>query len=268
MRLKTINHLCFQRFCLMLREINNIMRRFSGKNQKSPGKLQQKAHRLPLGDETDTDNNTDSYHSPSPDPNQTNYSLENTPNRGRAGKENMPREQQNPVRKGPKMRVTARKSTGLSRNPNTSNREVTDMDITQSNRRVRSSTGPNHSDTDEQPSTSRGFQQTKRKQSKPRRFKPGARALKEIRHYQTTVAMLIPKLPFSRLVREMLQTYSRHADIRVTREAFMAMQEASEMYLVNFFEDSVRLAIHAKRVTLMNRDMQLVSHLRRNWSGI
>lgn len=173
------------------------------------------------------------YQSPSTDPNQTNYEFES------------PRT--NPA---PQL-------------PNTSNRSPRDMDLTKGvNKNIRSSVGSNRSLNKKDRK-----KKSRRKQSKPRRFKPGVQALREIREYQKSVNNLIPKLPFSRVVREVLINNTTYGiqDMRISREALMALQEASEMYLVNFFEDSLRLCIHAKRVTLMPRDMQIITLLRNNW---
>lgn len=107
-----------------------------------------------------------------------------------------------------------------------------------------------------------------RKQPRPRRrHRPGVKALMEIRRYQNSVNILIPKLPFSRVVREVMMSNTNYNanQMRITRDALMALQEAAEMYLTNFFEDSLRLTIHAKRVTVMPRDMQLIAYLRNNW---
>ena len=72
--------------------------------------------------------------------------------------------------------------------------------------------------------------------------------------------MLIRKLPFQRLVREIAQDFK--TDLRFQSAAIMAMQEASEAYLVGLFEDSNLCAIHAMRVTIMPRDIQLARHIR------
>jgi len=78
-------------------------------------------------------------------------------------------------------------------------------------------------------------------------------ALREIRKYQRSTELLIRKLPFARLVREITQTYTttQEGDKRWQAEALMALQEACEHYLVHLFEDSNLCAIHAKRVTIM-----------------
>ena len=72
--------------------------------------------------------------------------------------------------------------------------------------------------------------------------------------------MLIRKLPFQRLVREVAQDFKN--DLRFQSSAVMALQEAAEAYLVSLFEDTNLCAIHAKRVTIMPRDMQLARRIR------
>ena len=94
----------------------------------------------------------------------------------------------------------------------------------------------------------------------PHRFRPGIVALREIRRYQKTTELLIKKLPFQRLVREIAQNIK--PDIRFQSTAVMALQEASEAYLVGLFEDSNLCAIHAKRVTIMQKDIQLAKRIR------
>jgi histone H3 len=84
---------------------------------------------------------------------------------------------------------------------------------------------------------------------KPHRYRPGTVALREIRRYQKSTELLIRKLPFQRLVREIAQD-------------FKALQEASEAYLVGLFEDTNLCAIHAKRVTIMPKDIQLARRIR------
>ena len=95
---------------------------------------------------------------------------------------------------------------------------------------------------------------------KPRRYRPGTVALREIRRYQKSTDLLIKKAPFQRLVREVAQDYK--ADLRFQSSAVMAMQEASEAYLVGVFEDTNLCAIHARRVTIMPKDMQLARRIR------
>ena len=97
-------------------------------------------------------------------------------------------------------------------------------------------------------------------QKKPRRYRPGTVALREIRKYQKTTDLLLKKAPFQRLVREVSQDYK--ADLRFQSSAVMALQEASEAYLVGLFEDTNLCAIHARRVTIMPKDMQLARRIR------
>ena len=95
---------------------------------------------------------------------------------------------------------------------------------------------------------------------KPHRFRPGTVALREIRKYQKSTDLLIRKLPFQRLVREIAQDFK--SDLRFQGSAILALQEASESYLVGLFEDTNLSAIHAKRVTIMPKDIQLARRIR------
>jgi histone H3 len=95
---------------------------------------------------------------------------------------------------------------------------------------------------------------------KPHRFRPGTVALREIRRYQKSVELLIRKLPFQRLVREIAQDFK--TDLRFQSSAIAALQEAAEAYLVSLFEDTNLAAIHAKRVTIQPKDIQLARRLR------
>lgn len=95
---------------------------------------------------------------------------------------------------------------------------------------------------------------------KPHRYRPGTVALREIRKYQKNTELLIRKRPFQRLVREVAQNFKR--DLRFQSHAIAALQEASEAYLTALFEDTNLCAIHAKRVTIMPKDMQLARRIR------
>ena len=95
---------------------------------------------------------------------------------------------------------------------------------------------------------------------KPHRYRPGTVALCEIRRYKST-EFLIRKLPFQRLVREIAQDFK--TDLRFQSAAIGALQEASEAYLVGLFEDTNLCAIHAKRVTIMPKDIQLARRIHR-----
>lgn len=97
---------------------------------------------------------------------------------------------------------------------------------------------------------------------KRRRLAPGAKALKEIRKYQKSTELLIRRAPFQRLVREITMGVSVIAqDMRWQVSAVEALQEAAEAYLVNMFEDSNLCAIHAKRFTIMPKDIQLAQRI-------
>lgn len=95
---------------------------------------------------------------------------------------------------------------------------------------------------------------------KPHRYRPGTVALREIRRFQKSTELLIRKLPFQRLVREIAQDFK--TDLRFQSSAVMALQEACEAYLVGLFEDTNLCAIHAKRVTIMPKDIQLARRIR------
>ncbi|XP_036104161.1 histone H3.3A-like [Molossus molossus] len=95
---------------------------------------------------------------------------------------------------------------------------------------------------------------------KPHHYKPGTVALREVRHYQKSTELLIRKLPFQRLVREIAQDFK--TDLCFQSAAIGALQEASEAYLVGLFEDTNLCAIHAKRVTIMPKDIQLACCIR------
>mmetsp|Transcript_28495 Transcript_28495/g.66893 ORF Transcript_28495/g.66893 Transcript_28495/m.66893 type:complete len:133 (+) Transcript_28495:2018-2416(+) len=95
---------------------------------------------------------------------------------------------------------------------------------------------------------------------KPHRYRPGTKALREIRRYQKSTDLLLSKIPFQRLVREILQDMKE--DWRVSKDAMLALQEAAEAHLIELFEDTNLLAIHAKRVTIKDKDMQLARRIR------
>eukprot|EP00892_Ulva_mutabilis_P001310 jgi/Ulvmu1/1117/UM106_0034.1 len=100
-----------------------------------------------------------------------------------------------------------------------------------------------------------------------RRAKPGTVALREIRKYQKSGDLLVPKAPFVRLIKHVLHSMykdKRHDGVpdRFQASAVLALQEAAEAFLVGLFEDANLCAIHAKRVTIMPKDMQLARQLR------
>ncbi|KAI8596749.1 histone-fold-containing protein [Dissophora ornata] len=114
--------------------------------------------------------------------------------------------------------------------------------------------------------------------SKHRRYKPGTVALREIRQYQKSTDLLIRKLPFSRVVREIADNFitsmsytgrpNESAGFRWQGAAILALQEATEAFMVHLFEDANLCAIHAKRVTIMQRDIQLARRIRGIHGGL
>lgn len=92
------------------------------------------------------------------------------------------------------------------------------------------------------------------------RWRPGTAALREIRRYQRGTELLIRKAPFQRLVKEICGTIT--LNFRFQSSALLALQEAAEAYLVGLFEDTNMCAIHAKRVTITPKDMQLARRIR------
>eukprot|EP00744_Colponema_vietnamica_P003356 GILI01005157.1.p1 GENE.GILI01005157.1~~GILI01005157.1.p1 ORF type:complete len:157 (+),score=14.59 GILI01005157.1:45-473(+) len=95
---------------------------------------------------------------------------------------------------------------------------------------------------------------------KAHRWRPGTVALREIRKYQASVTMLIRRAPFQRLVREVVQKTKE--SLRMSRSAVDAIQESTEAYMVSLFADATLCTLHAKRVTLMSRDIKLARRLR------
>ena len=102
--------------------------------------------------------------------------------------------------------------------------------------------------------------QEDRTERRKHRFRPGVVALREIRKYQKSSDLLLRKLPFQRLVREIANDFK--PDLRFQSSAVLALQEAAEAYLVGLFEDTNLCAIHACRVTIMPKDMHLARRIR------
>ena len=100
----------------------------------------------------------------------------------------------------------------------------------------------------------------KGRQIKPHRYRAGTAALRDIRHFQKSTALLIRRLPFQRLVREIAQDFK--TDLWFQSAAILCLQEASEAYLVSLFEDTNLCAIHARRVTIMPKDIKLARQIR------
>ncbi|XP_053329551.1 histone H3-like centromeric protein A [Spea bombifrons] len=120
------------------------------------------------------------------------------------------------------------------------------------------------------PTTSRRGRRAEeeRETAQRRRFRPGTRALMEIRKYQKSTELLIRKAPFQRLVREVCMTYTRGVAFNWQSMAIMALQEAAEAFLVRLLEDSYLCSIHAKRVTLFVQDIQLARRIRGITEGL
>ena len=97
------------------------------------------------------------------------------------------------------------------------------------------------------------------RQVKPHRYRVGTAALMDIRHFQKTSSLLIRKLPFQRLVREIAQDFK--TDLRFQSAAILCLQEAVKAYLVRLFDDANLCAIHARRVTIMPKDIQLARRI-------
>ncbi len=96
---------------------------------------------------------------------------------------------------------------------------------------------------------------------KKRRFRPGTKALREIRRYQKSFEPLIPKLPFNRLVREIAQDLVQVGvdGFRFSAAAIEALQAAAESYLVDLLSETLYAAIHAHRITISDKDINLVT---------
>lgn len=92
---------------------------------------------------------------------------------------------------------------------------------------------------------------------------PSELALYEIRKYQRSTELLISKIPFARLVKEVTDQFTtEEQQLRWQSMAILALQEASEAYLVGLLEHTNLLALHAKRITIMRKDMQLARRIR------
>jgi histone H3 len=105
-----------------------------------------------------------------------------------------------------------------------------------------------------------GVKNAEKKDAKPRRFKAGTVALREIKRYQKSNDLLLPRAPFMRLVKAI--TEETDHQLRFQSQAIQALQEATEAYIVGLFEDTNLCAIHAKRQTVMKKDMELARRIR------
>lgn len=227
-----------------------------------------KAHRQPLGDTTsESSDNTSEYESPSTQADRTNYMAESTPTtrarQNRSVSDRRVPEQSTPTTRNRNNQATPRAGAHRSA-ANASSSEAEEppparRSKTTSRRTAAEAPPARRQASPERRPAGRGGTR-RRKQAAPQR----APWLREIRFLQSTVHLLIPKLPFARLVRELLLA-TTISDIRITREALEALHNISEIYLTYMFEDANRLALHAKRVTLQCKDIQLVMLLRKNF---
>ncbi|KAH7067035.1 histone H3 [Paraphoma chrysanthemicola] len=104
--------------------------------------------------------------------------------------------------------------------------------------------------------------------ARPRRYKPGTVALREIRRYQKSTDLLIPRISFHRVVREVALSVTREdGPTRWQSQALEALQEATEAFLVHLLSDANLCAIHCKRVTIQQKDIQLARRLRAAWGA-
>ena len=94
---------------------------------------------------------------------------------------------------------------------------------------------------------------------KVKRTSPGTRALREIYTHQKSTCLLVLKLPFMRLIREIVQNFGK--DLRFQSQAILALQEATKYYLVNLFKHAILCMVHAKRKTLQPKDTYLVHRI-------
>ena len=99
----------------------------------------------------------------------------------------------------------------------------------------------------------------RQEQKKVGRMNPGVRALWEIHTHQRSTCLLVPKLPFMRLIREVAWDFLQ--DVRFQSQAILVIQEAAECYLVNLFEHAVLYMVHTKRKTLQPKDIHLVHRI-------
>ena len=101
---------------------------------------------------------------------------------------------------------------------------------------------------------------------KNHKYRPGTVALREIRRYQKSTKLLIRKVPFMRLVREVAREACLHfdyePDMRFQSTAVLALQEAAEAFLVQLFRDANECAINAKRVSIRPWDLKLALYFR------
>ena len=98
------------------------------------------------------------------------------------------------------------------------------------------------------------------KEKRKFRFRPGTVAIREIKRYQKATNFMLAKAPFQRFIRAICEGID--SQLRFQSTALLALQEAAESYLTGLFEDANLCAIHASRVTVMKKDLDLARRLR------
>lgn len=91
---------------------------------------------------------------------------------------------------------------------------------------------------------------------KKRRLRPGTGALREIRALQSTTNFLIPEAPMKRLIKEICQ--EQQSGIRIKKKAYEALHTAVESFIVDMFQDAMKLAVFAGRLQLSINDIRYV----------
>lgn len=132
-------------------------------------------------------------------------------------------------------------------------------------KRIKKATGPTSNDLIPRVKKITGGAPGMVQKPKKPRYRPGTLALREIRRLQMSTENLIPRAAFQRVVREICQG-SWLQEFKWQSVALGALQEAAESYLVGFFEDTNLVAIHAKRVTIMPKDIALARRIRGDYS--
>ena len=98
---------------------------------------------------------------------------------------------------------------------------------------------------------------------RPTRIRPGVLALREIRRYQKSTDLMIPKTAFSNLVRELANEYAGNV-LRFSASAISALHECTEKHMVAIFENANLAANHCKRVTVTPKDFHLALRIAGN----
>lgn len=112
-------------------------------------------------------------------------------------------------------------------------------------------------------------QKTTKRKSVPRKATavPGSVCIREIRRYQLSADLLIPRDAFNKTViethKELFPTPSAYSEFVFEDETVMALQTACEGYLVTLFEDSLLCTLHRNRETVTPQDMKLARAIRR-----